>query len=294
MSDQKPERTASTPLLHGSGRQDLDGMAHSAVHPRALRTLLLGGTSEAWDLAAFLADRQDVITISSLAGRVHQPRMPKGIVRIGGFGGVNGLIDFLQTNEIDAVIDATHPFAVRISRNAETACRELGVPLFALGRTAWSATEDDDWHEVTDFYAAAEYVDRTPSRVLLSIGRQELTAFAACTRASFIIRAIEKPQPPLPLNHILVLQRGPFDLDHELNLLRQYSIDRVVSKNSGGTSTYAKILAARKLKIPVVIIKRPVKHTVQALTSVEGISAALQRLIDARFPVLTGEMETEG
>jgi precorrin-6A/cobalt-precorrin-6A reductase len=293
-SDPMPNRTARTAFFHGSGGQDLDGMADPSVHPPALRALLLGGTSEAWDLAASLADRQDVITISSLAGRVHQPRVPKGIVRIGGFGGVNGLIDFLETEQIDAVIDATHPFAVRISRNAEAACRELGLPLFAFGRTAWSSTEEDDWYEVKDCYEAAEYVDRTPSRIFLSIGRQELAAFADCRRASFLIRAIEKPQPPLPLTHILLLERGPFDLDHELNLLRKYSIDRVVSKNSGGTGTYAKIIAARKLKIPVVMIGRPVKHIVQALSSVEQIWAALQRLVDARFGSLKDGMEAEG
>ena len=289
-----PDRTASKALTHASARQDLDGMAGSAVHPPRLRALLLGGTSEAWDLAESLAARADVIIISSLAGRVHQPRVPKGIVRIGGFGGVNGLIDFLQTERIDAVIDATHPFAVRISRNAEAACRELGLPLLAFGRTEWSSTEEDDWHEVADCYDAAELVDRTEGSVFLSIGRQELAAFADCRRASFLIRAIEKPEAPLPVNHILLLERGPFDLDHELNLLRKYSIDRVVSKNSGGTGTYAKIVAARKLKIPIVMIRRPVKHTVQPLSSVDQICRSLQGLVDARNRLLKDGMEAEG
>jgi precorrin-6A/cobalt-precorrin-6A reductase len=289
-----PDRTASRALTHASAGQDPDGRADSAVHPPALRALLLGGTSEAWDLAASLAARQDVITISSLAGRVHQPRIPQGIVRIGGFGGVNGLIDFLQAEQIDAVIDATHPFAVRISRNAEAACRELGLPLFAFGRTEWSSTEEDDWHQVTDCDDAAELVDRTAGRVFLSIGRQELAAFAGCRRASFLIRAIENPEPPLPVNHTLLLERGPFDLDHELNLLRTYSIDRVVSKNSGGSGTYAKIIAARMLKIPVVMIRRPVKHTVEALSSVDQICRAIQGLVDARFRLLRDGMEAEG
>jgi precorrin-6A/cobalt-precorrin-6A reductase len=215
-------------------------------------------------------------------------------VRIGGFGGVNGLIDFLQTEQIDAVIDATHPFAVRISRNTEAACRELGLPLFALGRTEWSPSEEDDWHEVADCCDAAELVDRTAGRVFLSIGRQELEAFADCRRASFLIRAIEKPQPPLPVNHTLLLERGPFDLDHELNLLRKHAIDRVVSKNSGGAGTYAKIVAARMLKIPVVMIRRPVKHTVPTLSSGEQICRALQGLVEARFRLLKDGMEAEG
>jgi precorrin-6A/cobalt-precorrin-6A reductase len=289
-----PNRTASSLLPHASTGQAPDGTADSAVHPPALRALLLGGTSEAWELAASLAARPDVITISSLAGRVQQPRVPQGIVRIGGFGGVKGLIGFLQTEQIGAVIDATHPFAVRISRNAEDACRELGLPLFALGRKEWSSSEKDDWHEVADCYDAAELVDRTAGRVFLSIGRQELEAFAGCRRASFLIRAIEKPEAPLPVNHTLLLERGPFDLDHELNLLRKYSIERVVSKNSGGSGTYAKIVAARMLKIPVVMIRRPVKHTVQTLCSVEQICRALQGLVDAHFRLLRDGMEAEG
>jgi precorrin-6A/cobalt-precorrin-6A reductase len=291
MSDHIPEKTTNTAILDGAGKQERYSLAHPTGRPPAFRVLLLGGTSEAWDLAALLAGRKDVIIISSLAGRVHQPRVPKGLVRIGGFGGVDGLIDYLQAEKIDAVIDATHPFAVRISRNAEAACRELGIPLIAFGRTAWTATENDDWYEVKDFHAAAEYVDRTQSRIFLSIGRQELAAFAGCAQSNFIIRAIEEPPPPLPLNHFLILQRGPFELDDEVNLLRKYSIDLVVSKNSGGTSTYAKILAARQLRIPVVMITRPVKHAVQALTSVEEVSTELQRLINDRFPLLTDGME---
>jgi precorrin-6A/cobalt-precorrin-6A reductase len=258
---------------------------HQVPSGSAPSVLLLGGTSESWQLSTLLADRSDVILVSSLAGRVSQPRVPKGLMRVGGFGGVDGLIAYLKANKIAAVIDATHPFAVRISQNAEAACRELALPLIAFARAPWVKTEGDIWHEVEDFHAAAEFVERTPGTVFLSIGRQELAAFADCARATYLIRAIEEPFPPLPRHHSVILERGPFDLDHERELLREHSIDFVVSKNSGGTATYSKIVAARELRLPVVMITRPRKHIVRTVNSVDEVCIELHRLFGNHSPV---------
>jgi precorrin-6A/cobalt-precorrin-6A reductase len=244
-----------------------------------LRVLLLGGTSEASEIARRLADDDGLRVLSSLAGRVNQPRIPAGPVRIGGFGGVDGLTAFLKEGKIRAVIDATHPFASRISANAETACKQLGVPLIAFARAPWAKHEADHWHAVPDTERAAAYIAKTASRVFLAIGRQQLDAFASCNNAWFLIRAIDPPDVSLPANTKLLLERGPFLLEDELGLLRDHAIDCVVSKNSGGPATYAKIEAARLLRIPVVMVDRPPrKHTVATVDSINGVLSNLSRL----------------
>lgn len=243
-----------------------------------LRVLLLGGTAEASEIARRLADDDGLRVLSSLAGRVNQPRMPVGPVRVGGFGGVDGLIAFLNGEGIDAVIDATHPFASRISANAEAACKQLGVPLIALNRAPWTKHEADRWHTVPDIERAAASIAEIAGRVFLAIGRQQLDAFAACNNAWFLIRAIDPPDVSLPANTKLLLERGPFHLEDELRLLRDHAIDCVVSKNSGGPATYAKIEAARVLRIPVVMVDRPRKHTVATVDTIDSVLASLRRL----------------
>jgi precorrin-6A/cobalt-precorrin-6A reductase len=227
----------------------------SPNHPK--RILILGGTSEASQLAMRLAGRTDVTVISSLAGRVSQPNMPPGTVRIGGFGGVDGLTSYLAKEGVDVVIDATHPFASKISRNAEFACNAISVPLIAFERPPWRPQESDRWFLVPDAQGAALLVNHKHNRVFLSIGRQELNAFSECEEAWFLVRAIDEPQGKLPKNSKLILQRGPFDLNQERQLFRNESISLIVSKNSGGTATYPKIEAACELHIPVVMIDRP-------------------------------------
>jgi precorrin-6A/cobalt-precorrin-6A reductase len=239
------------------------------------RVLILGGTAEGSALATCLVSRTDIAVTSSLAGRVDQPKLPSGEFRVGGFGGVDGLIRYLDAEKIVAVIDATHPYASRISHNAEQACKHLGLPLIALARPPWKRMQQDKWHEVEDLRSAAHFVDSTKRRVFLSIGRQELEAFADCENAWYLIRAIDKPTSHLPLHHELILQRGPFSLGEELQLLKNHTIDCVISKNSGGPATYAKIEAARLLNIPVVMIRRPLKHTGE---SVETIGQAILQL----------------
>ena len=243
-----------------------------------LRVLLLGGTGEASEIARRLADQSDLSVISSLAGRVDQPKIPTGAVRIGGFGGVEGLVSFLQDEKIGAVIDATHPFAARISAHAEAACMQLGVPLIAFARTPWVKHEADHWQVVPDIKSAVACVAERAGRVFLAIGRQQLNAFASCSKSWFLIRAIDAPDVSLPANTKLLLERGPFHLEDELRLLRDYAIDSIVSKNSGGDATYAKIEAARLLGISVVMVERPHKHTVPTVETIDGVLAKLSRL----------------
>jgi precorrin-6A/cobalt-precorrin-6A reductase len=199
-------------------------------------------------------------------------------VRIGGFGGLDGLVSFLQNERIGSVIDATHPFAARISASAELACSQLGLPLIAFSRVPWAKQEADRWHVLPDTRSAAAYVAKTPGRVFLAIGRQQLDVFTACSKRWFLIRAIDPPDVLLPANTELILERGPFHLEDELQLLRDHAIDYIVSKNSGGNATYAKIEAARLLGIPVVMIDRPQKHTVPSIDSIDGVLASLNRL----------------
>jgi precorrin-6A/cobalt-precorrin-6A reductase len=241
------------------------------------RILILGGTSEALKLAGALCDRTQFTPIYSLAGRLENLRVPNCEVRIGGFGGIDGLSAYLAKERIDAVIDATHPFAARISHNVEQASHRLGLPLLALVRLPWSTMPGDVWHEVPDMHGAAAIIHNLGKRIFLAIGRQEVSAFAECPEEYFLIRAIENPSESLPPNSRILLARGPFHVEEEINLLRSYAIDLIVAKNSGGDATYPKLQAARELKIPVVMVQRP--RTEQGL-SVATVPAAIAWLED--------------
>ena len=194
--------------------------------------------------------------ISSLAGRVARPHLPAGEVRVGGFGGPEALARWLLDNDIAAVVDATHPFAERISSSAAIACERAEVPLLRLERPGWSERADDDWHWVDDTDAAAEAVPALGRRVFLTTGRQGLAAFAGVP-AWFLVRCIDPPDPPLPERHELVLDRGPYTLEGELGLIDRHAIDLVVTKDSGGRLTEAKLDAARSRGLPVIVIRRP-------------------------------------
>ncbi|GAA1696534.1 cobalt-precorrin-6A reductase [Fodinicola feengrottensis] len=216
------------------------------------RVLLLGGTGEARRLAAALEHHPRVEAISSLAGRVREPARPAGAVRIGGFGGVEGLLDWLRTNEIAAVIDATHPFASTMTRSAAAATERLALPYVVLQRPGWEPRDGDDWHwvdRVGDLPVPGE-------RVFLTTGRTDAAAFAASDRW-FLLRSVDPPEPPLPARLTVLLNRGPYPVDGELALLREHRIDLLVTKNSGGQQTAAKLTAARELGLPVVIVRRP-------------------------------------
>jgi precorrin-6A/cobalt-precorrin-6A reductase len=265
--------------MDSDGQASMQPSGGNPTPHRPPRILILGGTSEASRLAARLAGRTDLITISSLAGRLSEPTLPAGVVRVGGFGGVTGLTSYLLNERISVVIDATHPFASRISFNAEMACKITNVPLISFERLAWKPLEQDCWLHVPNMQAAASLVNREQHRVFLSIGRQELGAFSNCEDAWFLIRAIDEPQYPLPPRSKLILDRGPFTLNHELNLLRDESIGYVVSKNSGGAATYSKIEASRILGIPIVMIDRPLKHTTPTVAHLDEV---LLRLAEFR------------
>jgi len=218
-----------------------------------MRILLLGGTSEARALAARL--HPDIDVISSLAGRVPDPALPVGEVRIGGFGGVDGLRHWLLDANVDAVVDATHPFAATITANAAGTCRELGVPHLLLARPAWPP--GDAIVVKSDTHAAKTVADHHFSRVFLTTGRSGSAAFVDVD-AWFLIRAVTAPDAlDLPRRHQVVLSRGPYLYDDELAILRQHRIDALVTKNSGGSMTRPKLDAAAALGIAVVMVDRP-------------------------------------
>jgi precorrin-6A/cobalt-precorrin-6A reductase len=218
-----------------------------------MRLLLLGGTSEGRALAARL--HPDVDVISSLAGRVPDPALPAGEVRIGGFGGVDGMRRWLVDSKVDAVVDATHPYAATITAHAAAVCSDLGLPHLVLARPAWprgSAIAVGSDAEAARTVAAERY-----SRVFLTTGRSGTAAFAD-VNAWFLIRAVTAPDPDtLPSHHKLVLSRGPYHYDGELALLRDHRIDALVTKNSGGQMTRPKLDAAAALGVAVVMVDRP-------------------------------------
>lgn len=219
--------------------------------------LILGGTTEARGLAERLVGRADVDVVSSLAGRVASPRMPAGQVRVGGFGGATGLASWIEAHGIRAVIDATHPFAATISWNAAAASAASHVPLLALRRTAWVPGEGDRWHEAASLEDAALMLPELGRRHFLTIGRQDVSSFADLTDAWFLVRSIDPPEEPTPPQMELLLDRGPYSLDAEIALMRGRRVDTVITKNSGGEAMAAKLIGARELGLPVVMVQRP-------------------------------------
>jgi precorrin-6A/cobalt-precorrin-6A reductase len=223
---------------------------------RRPKVLILGGTAEALELAVACAAQAGFAVISSLAGRTRLPALPPGDVRIGGFGGVEGFSRFLVERGIDRVIDATHPFAAQMSAHAEQACRTAGVSRVRLLRPPWVPVPSDLWIEVADLVEAAQRLPSLGRRAFLTIGRRELEAFAALD-LWFLVRTIEPPGVlPLRQGHWLA-GRGPFAVEDELALLRTHAIDLLVTKASGGGATYAKLVATRRLGLPVLMVRRP-------------------------------------
>jgi len=192
--------------------------------------------------------------------------------RVGGFGGAAGLADYLRANAITHVIDATHPFAAQMSRNAVEACERTGVPLIALARPAWTPGPGDDWREVPDIPSAVTALEGAPRRVMLAIGRIHLNAFAAQPQHDYLLRLVDPPETPPPLpRHSIVVSRGPFTLEDDTALLRAHGIELIVAKNAGGSGARAKLDAARKLGLPVIMIARPALPQRQEVTSPEAV-----------------------
>jgi precorrin-6A/cobalt-precorrin-6A reductase len=223
-----------------------------------LRILILGGTTQASELARVLAGRKDLSPLLSLAGRTQNPAPAPIPTRTGGFGGVEGLAAFLREQKFDVLIDATHPFAAQISANARAASAASGVPLLVYSRPAWEAGAGDDWREVPDMAAAVAALGEKPRRAFLTQGRLQLAAFAAAPQHFYLVRAIDEPEElKLLPDHKFVSARGPFALEDERALMRAEKIDVLVTKNSGGGATAAKLIAARELGIPVIVVTRP-------------------------------------
>ena len=236
-----------------------------------IKILLLGGTSEARRLAARLSGDHRYCVKTSLAGVTQNPLPVAGNSRRGGFGGLAGLIRYLRSEAIDLVIDGTHSFARTISHNAAEACILTQTKSLHLKRPPWQAVNGDRWVDVADIHQAADEVNGIGQRVFLTIGRQDIAAFTKCFSAWFLIRSIDRPKQKPDLNRYELMQaRGPFTLNDELTLLQKYKIDLLVSKNSGGSYTYAKIKAARLLGLPVVMSQRPVSPPGNSVGSVEA------------------------
>ncbi|MFK4508695.1 cobalt-precorrin-6A reductase [Bradyrhizobium daqingense] len=221
-----------------------------------IRALVLGGTADASLLAAEIA-RAGIEAVYSYGGRTRAPADQPLPTRIGGFGGASGLADYIRREAITHVIDATHPFAAEMSRNAVAACAETGTPLVALERALWTKAPGHDWIEVADVKAAVAALPETSANVFLAIGRQHIAPFASKPQHIYTLRFVDPPEAPLPFAADVIVSRGPFTLDGELEMMRTRGIAWLVARNSGGDGARAKIEAARMLGLPVIMISRP-------------------------------------
>jgi precorrin-6A/cobalt-precorrin-6A reductase len=245
-----------------------------------MKILILGGTAEARALAGALAARKDLAVMMSLAGRTAQPAAQPVPVRSGGFGGADGLARYLRDEQIDALIDATHPYAGIISANAAYAAERTGVPLLALRRPPWTKVASDTWIEVATVEDAVEALGKTPRRVFLALGRKELQPFATAPQHVYLVRSVDPVDPPLAVPHATyIAARGPFTEEEDFALLAHHRIEMIVAKNSGGAATYGKIGAARALRLPVIMLKRPALPDVPSVETVEEVLAWLDHAL---------------
>jgi len=247
------------------------------------RILILGGTTQARRLAERLGERADMAVTVSLAGRTTAPAAQGAPVRIGGFGGAEGLAQYLSTERVDALIDATHPYAAIISANAAAAAAATRVPLLALRRPPWAPLPGDRWIEVADAAAAVEALGEAPRRVFVTLGKTEIGTFAQAPQHYYLVRSVEPVDPPLAVPHAsYVTGRGPFTESDDQALLVAYAIDVVVAKNSGGSATYGKIAAARMLSLPVILLRRPLLPEVATVETVADVVTWLDHAIALR------------
>ncbi|HXX51342.1 MAG TPA: cobalt-precorrin-6A reductase [Xanthobacteraceae bacterium] len=244
------------------------------------RVLILGGTTEARILAERLAERADLEVVLSIAGRTASPIRQPVPVRRGGFGGAAGLADYLTERRIDAMIDATHPYATVISANAGAAARASGVSFVAFRRPPWRAVGGDRWDEAADVGAAVRMLGDRPRRVFVALGRSELAPLVKAPQHFYLIRSVDPVDPPLPLPHAsYVTARGPFSEANDRALLVEHAVDIVVAKNSGGAASYGKIAAARALGIAVIMVRRPEAPDAPGVETVEAAMAWLDHAL---------------
>ena len=257
------------------------------------KILILGGSSEAFSLAETLENNTDYKVISSLAGRTSIPRKPAGTYRTGGFGGSEGLVKYLTDENIHAIIDATHPFAEKITINASLAAKKTNCPIIHISRPEWQKQKNDNWIEVPTMQEAAKVIDAEHTPCFLTIGRLELSTFINRNDIQFLCRAIEPPKNTDPIkqsnrnpknedewpdNFKFIYAKGPYNYQDEKKLIKEHGIKCIVTKNSGGEKAKAKLDVAKDLNIPVIMIKRPpspkgliVKKTEDALKWLEKI-----------------------
>jgi precorrin-6A/cobalt-precorrin-6A reductase len=236
------------------------------------RILILGGTTEARALGERCATRGGLDVTLSLAGRTVLP-VPHAVpIRAGGFGGARGLADYLMANEINALIDATHPYASVISANAVEAARTTGVAFIALRRLPWIKVAGDHWTEVNDTAAAVGAIGREPRRVFVALGRNDLAPFAAAPQHVYLFRSVDPIEPPLPLPQATyITARGPFSEAGDCALMQAHGVEVVIAKNSGGKAAYGKIAAARVLGIEVILVRRPAAAAAPAVETIDAV-----------------------
>ncbi|MBD9389564.1 cobalt-precorrin-6A reductase [Agrobacterium sp. AGB01] len=239
--------------------------------------LILGGTADARILSGKLAEESGYRILLSMAGRTREPVKQPVPVRSGGFGGADGLASFIMENAFDLLVDATHPYAARISANAVHAAQQAQVPLIALERAVWQRQVGDHWQAVADVKEAVCAVGSSSKNAFLALGRQELLPFEAAPQHNYLIRSVDPVEPALAVPHARYMTaRGPFVLEDEITMLRDNRIDIIVSKNSGGAAAYGKIEAARQLGIEVVMIERPPHPCPATVPNIEAALTAIQ------------------
>ncbi|MEP3676297.1 cobalt-precorrin-6A reductase [Sulfitobacter sp.] len=236
-----------------------------------MRVLLLGGTTEASQLAQAL-HTAGIETVFSYAGRTNAPVAQPVPVRVGGFGGVAGLMEYLVAEGISHVVDATHPFANTMAHNVHQACTARTLPLMRLERPAWALQHGDDWRSVPDIASVCAALPDTPARVFLAIGRMHIDQFAAQPQHHYVLRLVDHPTAPIPLpNHSVIVARGPFDVVADKALMLTHGIEYLVAKNAGGSGAAAKITAARDLGLPVIMIDRPHRPNTVKASDIETV-----------------------
>jgi precorrin-6A/cobalt-precorrin-6A reductase len=245
-----------------------------------MRILILGGTAEARAVAAAIAGRREFTTTLSMAGRTAEP-VPQAVpVRRGGFGGVEGLTRYLREERIEILIDATHPYAAVISANAAEAAADAGARLLALRRPAWTKVAGDDWREVETVEETVTALGAAPRRVFVALGRKELAPFESAPQHFYLVRSVDPVDPPLAVPHAAyIAARGPFSAADDGALLEDHRIEVIVAKNSGGDASYGKIAAARTLRLPVIMLKRPTLPDVESVATVDAVVAWLDHAL---------------
>ena len=251
-----------------------------------MNILILGGTRDAMTLADQLLNQPGLNPIYSLAGRTRRPLPPSLPTRRGGFGGIEGLKQWLLENDTAAVVDATHPFAAEMSHNAAIACRELDIPLGRLERAPWQAQPGDNWHPVDDLNQAADKAVSLTTQgdsLWLTTGRTSLGAFESIRQRHLLVRCVDAPDPePAFESWTLIEDRGPYELDSERALIQEHNIAALITKNSGGQAAYPKLEAAREAGLPVIIVNRPnLPPATHTFDSPEAVHAWLQSALQA-------------